>query len=116
MPPAENGPVLAMCASPGVVINPAKRACTRWLANPPATNSAIHAPDSRVSIPMTTSEGPCLSRTQIASAWPTQYTVYGSSGYLPATPRIPSVPKNLRILVWLLSYFFDRQLHGNDRG
>ena len=53
--PAANGPVRVTCAMPGVVISPAKRALTPRLAKPPATDPAIDGPDSRVSIPMTTS-------------------------------------------------------------
>jgi len=98
--PAWNGPVRVSQATPGVVITPACRTRTPWLASPPATSSAIHCPDSRVSIPIRTS-GPIrisgsASRvvTSRAKATPKANMVAGSSGYSPATPRIPSVPNS----------------------
>src|SRR6266853_1810776 len=111
MTPAAKGPTRVTWAIPGVVISPAKRAATPWLARPPATDSAIERPDSRVSIPITTSGEAWWSVTHFASATPTANVVGGSSGYSPATPRMPSVPKSFRILE-LVSRPLDRQFHG----
>src|SRR6478672_10473838 len=55
------------------------------------------------------------SLTQIASATPTANVVAASSGYSPATPRIPSVPKSC-LTYGLFSYRSDGQVDSNLRG
>src|SRR5579864_356856 len=95
--PAEKFCPWARYAMPGVVITPALTVSAPVSHNPAQRVSAIHELDSRVSWPMINRLGP-------AGKWwpraqPIAYMVAGSSGYSPATPRIPSVPNNFRKVV-----------------
>src|ERR1039458_5811571 len=75
-------------------MTPAWRTSAPACSRPPATNSAIHGPDSRVSAPSKTfGLGPRNVRSR-PSASPKAYTVARSSASPPATPRIPSVPNS----------------------
>src|SRR5215472_11525796 len=75
-------------------MTPASRVRTPRSARPPATCDASQGPDSRVSIPMTISGSAAMRRATEPSARPNAWTVRGSSGGSPATPRMPSVPNN----------------------
>ncbi len=91
---------------PGVVTTPANSTATPVLRNPSASHAAISGPDSRVSMPIRTgfdaSDCRCKSSP---SAMPSAVTVRASSGGLPATPRIPSVPNNLFAILSCFSGF-----------
>src|SRR5687767_9369004 len=60
---------------------------------PRASSRSIHSPDSLVSRPTTKRrlDAEAIDRT---SAAPSRATVSWSSGYSPAVPRTPSVPKS----------------------
>src|SRR5262249_33873741 len=69
-------------------------------AAPYASSASIQSPDSRVSRP-TSRCGVALARGSArTSAAPSRRTVARSSGYSPATPRTPSVPKSLGIVLF----------------
>src|SRR5919204_25081 len=72
---------------------------------PCASSASSHAPDSRVSRPISIRTGrsppcPALAKAERTSAAPRRRAVGGSSGYRPAVPRTPSVPKS-RGTSWL---------------
>src|SRR5690348_15421129 len=83
-------------ATPGVVMTPASTTRIPRDFRPFASASAIHSLDSRVSWPMSTRSPSLRSARRLANAQPTISTVGRSSGYSPATPRIPSVPNSWR--------------------
>src|SRR4051812_23350369 len=90
--PRSYGPVRVKYAIAGVGTTPALVTSPPWLTTPCASDASIQAPDSRVSRP--TSNFAALRRSGSArtSAAPSRAIVIGSSGYVPATPRTPSVP------------------------
>jgi len=96
--PAENSFSRVRYATPGVVITPALTTVVRDASSPVASTWLIHALDSRVSCPMTTRAVLSRCAKRWPSARPIAYTVVRSSGYSPATPRIPSVPNNSRLM------------------
>src|SRR5260370_13449794 len=75
-------------------MRPANLALTPCWARPAATCSDSHGPDSRVSIPISTSGLGSCSFAQKPSAIPKAWAVRPSMGNSPATPRMPSVPKS----------------------
>jgi hypothetical protein len=66
---------------------------------PLASSRSIHSPDSRVSRPTIIWSGASATRIARTSAAPRRATVCRSSGYSPARPRTPSVPKSCGIAV-----------------
>src|SRR5690242_13937565 len=109
--PAEKPCVCVRYAMAGVGTTPALAVSTPVSRSPQTSSSAIHPLDSRVSCPMTTRRGPAGRWSP--SARPTAYTVFLSSGYSPATPRMPSVPKSfLKSAPW---YWFYHRGHREHR-
>ncbi len=101
--PAENPRCRTSHATPGVGITPAEITEHPAASNPRENCSAIHGPDSRVSIPKRTS-GPGTSdvgscaRKYSPSARPSFASVSSSSGNNRGTPRMPSVPKSFFVI------------------
>src|SRR5579863_1727017 len=94
-------------------MTPASRVRTPRSARPPATCPASQGPDSRVSMPMTISGWGLRCRAVEPSAMPKAWTVPGSRGGSPATPRIPSVPNNCFPMLFLFHDHLD--LHARGR-
>src|ERR1700752_691952 len=82
-------------ATPGVVMTPAERHSTPALFAPSISARSIDSPDSRVSRPRMICGLGSRSARCSASEKPIAVTVGESSGNLPASPRIPSVPKRV---------------------
>ena len=97
--PASAPSAFTRCATAGVGTTPAKRTSAPAARSPPARAATIPGEETRVSQPTTTVSVPVrpLSRSETARAAPIRETVAGSSGYSPALPRIPSVPKRERM-------------------
>ena len=78
----------------GVGTTPALVTSAPLAARRARARASIQSPDSRVSRP-TSTRGDCRLRGSArTSAAPSRRTVGGSSGYLPAVPRTPSVPNS----------------------
>src|SRR5688572_24956475 len=95
--PASKSISRATYATAGVGMTPPLVRCPPAEPIPRASSRSIHSPDSRVS-------RPTMNRTSPAGRWwervrtsaaPSRATVSCSSGYSPALPRTPSVPKSL---------------------
>src|ERR1041384_2342820 len=98
--PASKPSVRVMSATPGVVSTPALRTVAPAATAPRANTHSIQGPDSRVSRPITMRGGRSSSRVRFeTSDLPMIAIVFSSSGYSPATARMPSVPNSLFLVL-----------------
>src|SRR5437762_8449000 len=87
---------------------------------PCASSASIQTPDSRVSRPTSSRGASAPDGSARTKAAPSRRTVGGSSGWRPAIPRTPSVPKRRGIVESVFatgdSYLDDRRLDVRDTG
>jgi len=96
----------------GVVMTPALSTRAPAWRRPAARVAAIQGPDSRVSRPRITLGTVAELRREWPKASPAAKMVVGSRGASPATARMPSVPKSLRVhaeVIISLFQFFARR-------
>src|SRR5437763_1647187 len=94
-------------ATAGVGIGPSSTTSMPTLVKPATIADSIMYPDSRVSLPITTRWRWSPRRKCAPAACPTRSAVSAVIGSILVVPRIPSVPKNLRVMVRTLARLTD---------